>query len=337
MVQTEVFLTVTFVTYAILAYVIYAFTWSIKTKGILFVATLVFDALLFPLNVRSLLAGYIGYDLDMRICRMAGTCPPLPALSSGLPVELVDLVQVCKMGLNPRHDGWSTGYEFRNYAAEAARRQKSIDDCRGVLGLRTLREEEAELARIEEERRLRSLDQARLCNEAIDEADGEWDLTDAARRAVREAQARRLSRDACLIALGWSIPGLEVDAYVEARDPAPPAPEFPTGYIRNAKASFANLRESPGANARVVTQLANGTEVVILGTRPSPTSGHAYCRVLTRDGVPGYVDHQLVDRTCVLDSRQSSYLLDVEGQERMEAFKLFRDIAVIGLGLALKR
>ena len=337
MTQTEVFLSVSLLANAFLAYGLYTVSWSLQKKGIFFLAALVFNALLFPVNVRSLLSDYLGYSVDIRVCRIVGACPPLQPLTSGVPAESADLVQVCRMGLNSGYDGWSIGFEFQPYVAEARRRQKSIDDCRLVLGLRRLVEEEAERKRIEEERRLRSLDQARLCNEAIDETDGEWDLSDSAREAVREAQARLLDKDACLIALGWSIPGVEVNPHIQPRGPSPSAPDFPTGYIRNAKSSFANLRESPGTTSRVVKQLVNGTEVVLLSTKPSPTSGHAYCRVLTRTGVPGYVDHELVDGNCFLDSRQASYLLDVERQEKMEAFQLFRDIAVIGLGLALSR
>lgn len=344
--QTEVFLAASLLVNGVLFYCLYAVSWSLKTKGLFFVIALIFNALLFPINVSSVFSEYFGYKVDIRLCRLIETCGPLtaarpeqhsPGFKLADPVEQIDIVQVCRLGLNAAYDDWSGGYEFQSYVAEAKRRRKSIDDCRMVLGFRRLAEEEAEKGRLEEERRVKSLDQARLCAEAMDEGAREWDLSDLARGAVREAQGRGYSKDACLVATGWSVPGAGTGQEAGGQDRNSQTPFFPTGYIRNAKYSFANLRESPGTSSRIVKKLANGTEVVLLGTRPSPTTGHAYCRVLTNDGIPGYVDHELVSGNCFLNAVQTSYLMEVERQEKMEAFRLFRDIAVIGLGLALSR
>lgn len=315
-------------------------TWFVK--GIYLIISFIVIPLLLIQTLNSLSGDYIGVKMDLRLCRISGTCPdvnsmPLKADRPKGDITTADIFQVCNLGLNAAHDGWSSGFEFQPYVAEANRRLKSIDDCRAVLGLPTLADEEERFRKLAEENRIRSLDQPSLCGEAIDEASGDWDLSDAAREALREARDRRYTKDACLQALGRLYPSAEVGLQIQPRSPSSVVPDFPTGYIRNAKSNFANLRESPGKSSRVVMTLANGTEVVLLGIKPSPTNGHAYCRVLTRTGVPGYVDHELVNGNCFLDARQTSYLMDVERQEKMEAFRIFRDIAVIGLGLALTR
>ncbi|MBX3570883.1 MAG: hypothetical protein KF694_00860 [Mesorhizobium sp.] len=340
--ETEVFLAASLVVNAFLAYCLYAVSWSLTAKGLTFIAALVFNALLFPVNVNSLSSEYFGYKIDIRLCRLLGTCGSMPAAGPGepthpFPVGGVDLVQVCRMGLNAGYDGWSDGFEFRSYVAEAKRRLKSIDDCRMVLGLPKLADEVAERKRIEEEQRIKSLDRASLCAEALDEVGGEWDLSDAAWGAVKEAQGRGYSRESCLMAMGRTNPGGSAGGLPGWPSQNSATPSFPTGYIRNAKSTFANLRENPGTSSRIVMRLANGTEVVLLGTKASPMTGHAYCRVLTNAGVPGYVDHELVDGNCFLNAAQTSYLVAAERQEKMEAFRLFRDIAVVGLGLALTR
>lgn len=137
--------------------------------------------------------------------------------------------------------------------------------------------------------------------------------------------------------MGWTPPAYYLTPQESARDRQPDAPTFPTGYVANEKSNFTNLRESPGRASRILMRLANGTEVVLLGTKPSPTSGHSYCRVLTNGGVQGYIDHELVKGNCFLNSDQTGYLSEIERQDRMEALRLFRDLAIIGLGLALSR
>lgn len=315
-------------------------TWYVK--WIYLIISVIVVPLLILQTLNSLSGDYIGVKLDLRLCRISGNCPDENTSSPRADrpksdIAAADIFQVCKLGLNATHDGWSVGFEFQPYVVEANRRLKSVDDCRAVLGLPKLVDEEERFKKLAEENRVRGLDQPRLCGEAIDEASGDWDLSDAAREALREARDRLYTKDACLIALGRSAPVAEVGPLTQPRSQSSAAPDFPTGYIRNAKSNFANLRESPGKSSRVVMALANGTEVVLLGIKPSPTTGHAYCRVLTRGGVPGYVDHELVNGNCFLNTAQTSYLMDVERQEKMEAFRLFRDIAVIGLGLALTR
>lgn len=313
--------------------------------------------------LNSLSEEYLGVKFDVRFCTLVAMCPEhgqqraepqtnLRAKPHFTETDLsgADIVQVCKLGLNGAYDSWSPVFEFQTYVAEAKRRLKSINDCRMVLGLPTLEVVALERQQLAEQSRLRGLDQFGLCYEAMDEAGADWDLSDRARQAVREAQARRYTREGCLQAMSrLAPPSIALQAPTGAPTPpvdvapqpdtGPPAaaPEFPTGYVRNPGASFANLRENPGKSSRVVKKLSNGTEVVLLGTKPSPSTGHLYCRVLTRDGVAGYVDHELVDRTCVLNQAQTSYLMETERREKMEAFQIFRDIAVIGLGMALKR
>ena len=311
-------------------------------KGVYLIISVVVLPLLLLQTLNSLSGDYIGVKMDLRLCRIAGGCGgeksrPPTADRPATDLMAADIYQVCKLGLNERHDGWSDEFEFHPYVVEAGRRRKSIDDCRRVLGLPTIAEEEENDRKLAEETRIRNLDQGGLCREAVDEVSAYWNLSDAAKGAVGEALRRQYSTEACLLALGRSGPAMGASPQVQSPGLAIGAPDFPTGYIQNAKSNFANLRENPGKFSRILRPLANGTEVVLLGMKPSPSSGHAYCRVLTRDGVAGYVDYELVNGNCFLDSTQTSYLMEVERQEKMEAFRLFRDIAVIGLGLALTR
>jgi hypothetical protein len=253
---------------------------------------------------------------------------PLPTHNSDDPIKKADIVHVCTLSLNSRHDGWSEAFEMAAYVLEAKRRLKSIDDCRRVLGL-------SPLADIDEPARLRVLDNSRLCAEAIDRSRSDWSWAKEAQSAVTEALVnRRLTKEDCLAALGVPVTVPEGSPFVL---PMPPpvslAPEFPTGRIKNAKSPYTNLRDNPGRNSRVVMRLENGTKVILLGTKLSPNSGHPYCRVLTESGTPGYVDHELVDGSCFLNLTQSNYLMDIDRQDRLEAFRLFRDLAIIGLGI----
>jgi hypothetical protein len=113
-------------------------------------------------------------------------------------------------------------------------------------------------------------------------------------------------------------------------------PRFPVATISNPRAPHTNFRDGPGNKSNVVARLANGTQVIILGSSRSPSSGHLYCRVQTASGFQGYVDHELVDNSCGLTFEQQQYVRQVDRSQEQEALRVFTGLAGIIIGIAPK-
>ena len=298
--------------------------------------------------VNSFANEFFGTRLDVRFCHLYSSCPTEPPAEPGSPPSLppsnpiqpkpqpmteVDITIVCRLALNPQNDDWSSGFEAQDYVREAVRRQRSIDDCRRIIGLPTL----ADQKKLDEIIRLEALTPQQLCQEAMGYNVDRWGENENNRIAIGVALSRDYTVEKCAMILGRN-PNL-AQPY-NAVDPNPEAVPLPTGYIFNSKLNYANLRDRPGTGSysRIIGKLQNNTKVILTGLSHAPDSGSEYCQVLTENGLEGFVSADLIRGNCNLNMEQLSYMSEIKSKEKMESLRILRDIAVIGLGiLATKR
>ncbi len=288
------------------------------------------------ISIKSFAKEYFEIDMDIRLCRVTGTCRSVAVVKpspvpNGQNIQSTNISkksdgEVCKLALNQTKDNWSESHNWQRFVLEAKRRNKVIDTCRFSLGLRSISAQ----IRYNEELRAKSLNKHGLCAEALGFTKTDWDISLHKNEVVREAKRRSYKINDCRISIGLdSVETADVPSELElSGEDEPIPPKFPTGKILNSL-SDTNLRNRPGSgnSSSVIGRLKNGTELVLLGRKPSPTSGHYYCRVLTDDGVSGYVDHQLISGSCQLNFEQSNYLTEIDSRERNESIRLLGVLA----------